>query len=120
MAKRPTPRAVRPEHVCQFLYDFGDDWEHTLEFEELLPADGGAYPRCVGGAGACPPEDVGGTTGYAEFLGTIANRRHPERATMLEWAGGNFDPTAFDPVAVTFDDPRERWKIAFQQRGGVS
>jgi hypothetical protein len=39
---------------------------------------------------------------------------------MLEWAGGNFDPTAFDPGAVTFDDPHERWKMAFQQRGGVS
>ena len=104
----------------RYRYDFGDDWKHTLEFEELLPADGGAYPRCVGGAGACPPEDVGGTSGYAEFLRTIANRRHPERATMLEWVGGAFDPAAFDPGAVKFDDPRERWKMAFQQRGGVS
>ena len=101
----------------RYRYDFGDDWEHALEFEELLPADSGAYPRCVGGAGACPPEDVGGTSGYAEFLGTIANRRHPERASLLEWAGGAFDPDAFDPAAVRFDDPRERWKIAFRQRG---
>ncbi len=101
----------------RYRYDFGDDWEHTVEFEELLPADEGAYPRCIGGAGACPPEDVGGTSGYAEFLRTIADRRHPERVAMLQWAGGAFDPHAFDPKAVRFDSPAERWKTAFQQRG---
>jgi hypothetical protein len=101
----------------RYRYDFGDNWEHTLEFEELLPADAGAYPRCVAGAGACPPEDVGGTSGYAEFLQTIGDRRHPERAEMLRWAGGSFDPHAFDPKAVQFDNPAERWKAAFQQQG---
>jgi hypothetical protein len=104
----------------RYRYDFGDDWEHTVEFEELLPADeGGAYPRCLGGAGACPPEDVGGTTGYAEFLRTIGDQRHPERASMLQWAGGDFDAHAFDPKAVRFDNPGERWKTAFQQRGSA-
>ncbi len=71
----------------RYRYDFGDDWEHTLEFEELVPADGGPYPRCVGGAGACPPEDVGGTHGYAEFLRAIRDRRHPEHGAMLQWVG---------------------------------
>jgi len=103
----------------RYRYDFGDDWEHTLEFEEMVPADGGAYPRCVAGAGACPPEDVGGTSGYAEFLRTIHNPRHPERAAMLQWAGGSFDPRAFSPELVHFDDPRDRWKLAFEQRSGA-
>ncbi len=99
----------------RYRYDFGDDWDHTVEFEELLPADDGSYPRCVAGAGACPPEDVGGTSGYAEFLRTIDNHQHPERAAMLQWAGGAFDPRTFDPKAVQFDDPAKRWKTAFQQ-----
>jgi hypothetical protein len=98
----------------RYRYDFGDDWEHTLEFEDLLPADAGAYPRCVAGAGACPPEDVGGTTGYAEFLRVLRNRKHPERAAMLTWAGGSFDAHAFDPASIAFDDPQQRWRIAFQ------
>lgn len=97
----------------RYLYDFGDDWKHTLEFEDIERHDGGAYPRCLAGAGACPPEDVGGTHGYAEFLRVIANRRHPEHAATLEWAGGRFDPDAFRLEDVTFDDPRERWEIAF-------
>ena len=100
----------------RYRYDFGDDWEHILEFEGFLPAAAGRYPRCVAGAGACPPEDVGGTHGYADFLRAIGNARHPEHAAMLEWVGGSFDPHAFDPQSVAFDDPRERWKIAFEDQ----
>jgi hypothetical protein len=100
----------------RYRYDFGDDWEHTLDFEELLSADAGKYPRCVAGASACPPEDVGGTTGYAEFLATIRSSRHPERKRLLEWAGGSFDPRAFDPPTISFDDPRQRFKLAFEHR----
>jgi hypothetical protein len=101
----------------RYRYDFGDDWEHILEFEELVPADKGVFPRCVAGAGACPPEDVGGALGYAEFLKAIRDPKHPERAAMLQWAGSSFDPHAFRPEAVRFDNPAERWKMAFQQGG---
>jgi hypothetical protein len=45
----------------------------------------------------------------------IANRRHPEHQLMLEWAGGSYDPDAFDPKEVVFDNPRKRWKKAFQR-----
>jgi hypothetical protein len=103
----------------RYRYDFGDDWEHIVEFEECLPADAEPYPRCVAGVGACPPEDVGGTTGYAEFLRAISDRRHPEHAAMRQWAGGTFDPHVFEPTAVEFDDPAERRKTAFQQRGSA-
>ena len=58
----------------RYRYDFGDDWEHVIEFEEVFPADAGGYPRCVDGAGACPPEDVGGTHGYERIL--TGHQRH--------------------------------------------
>ena len=103
----------------RYRYDFGDDWQHTLEFEELVPAGDSSYPRCIAGAGACPPEDVGGTHGYAEFLLTIRNRGHPEREAMLRWAGGSFDPHVFDPRTVVFDDPRQRWQLAFGRRSSA-
>jgi Plasmid pRiA4b ORF-3-like protein len=102
----------------RYRYDFGDDWDHVLEFEELLPADDRAYPRCLAGAAACPPEDVGGTHRYTEFLEIIRDARHPEHQAMREWASGwlagTFDPNAFSIASVKFDNPRERWKIAFQ------
>jgi len=101
----------------RYRYDFGDDWEHTLEFEAMGPGDGGTYPRCVAGAGACPPEDVGGTHGYIEFLRIIRDARHPEHDERLQWGGGSFDPHAFTTASITFDNPRERWQTAFADRG---
>ncbi len=100
----------------RYRYDFGDDWKHTLEFEGMVSSDGGTYPRCVAGAGSCPPEDVGGTRGYAEFMKTIRNKRHKEREEMLAWAGGSFDPHEFNAESITFDDPQKRWKTAFEER----
>jgi len=35
--------------------------------------------------------------GYADFLTAISDPTHPEHDSMLEWAGGAFDPKAFDP-----------------------
>ncbi len=32
---------------------------------------------------------------------------------MLAWIGGSFDPEYFRPEEVRFDDPEERWRIAF-------
>ncbi len=98
----------------RYRYDFGDDWKHALEFEGIEPHDGGKYPRCIAGDGACPPEDVGGTHGYAEFLRIIRDPGHPEYEATLTWVGGSFDPCAFNPKTVVFDNPRERWTAAFK------
>ena len=87
----------------QFLYeyDFGDGWEHEVLFEGCLKAEkGGRYPVCVDGERNCPPEDVGGVWGYAEFLEAIANPKHEEHDRMLEWSG-RFDPEEFDAGETT-------------------
>lgn len=97
-----------------YAYDFGDDWEHALVYEGLVPAQPSRiYPRCTGGERCCPPEDCGGPHGFTEFVRAIRDRRHPEHKTMLEWAGGDYDPDDFDPAEVRFDDPKTRWKKAF-------
>ena len=80
-----------------YEYDFGDSWEHELVVEKILPAqEGTQYPLCLGGKSACPPDDVGGVWGYSEFVEAIRDPRHPEHDEWLLWAGGQFDPTAFD------------------------
>ncbi len=80
-----------------YLYDFGDGWDHTITVEEILPpAKTRSYPCCLGGERACPPEDVGGTWGYEEFLEGINNPDHPEHERYLVWIGGAFDPDAFN------------------------
>jgi Plasmid pRiA4b ORF-3-like protein/Helix-turn-helix domain len=102
---------------AEYLYDFGDDWHHTVVFEGARPQEARVhYPRCAAGANACPPEDVGGPPGYEEFLTVIADPDHEEHDAMLQWAGGAFDPGRFSPAGVCFDDPRERWRMAFAER----
>ena len=87
----------------QFLYeyDFGDGWEHEVLFEGCLKAEkGGRYPVCVEGERACPPEDVGGVWGYAEFLEAIADPKHEQHDDFVEW-GGDFDAEEFDAGKTT-------------------
>jgi hypothetical protein len=80
-----------------YLYDYGDDWQHRVKVEKVLPPDLDLpYPRCLDGGNACPPEDVGGVPGYYEFLEVLNDPSHEEHQTMLEWCGGSFDPAAFD------------------------
>jgi hypothetical protein len=97
-----------------YVYDFGDDWRHVVMHEGTSPSDPSvSYPRCISGARRCPPEDCGGAHGHAELLEVIADPGHPDYGEVLEWIGGDFDPDAFDPLAVVFDDPRKRWRQAF-------
>ena len=92
--RRATTRAAYPveqrrEQGSSFIYvyDFDDYGRPKIVVEKVFTAaPGGRYPACVGGRRACPPEDYGGTWGYAKFL-----------EAMLERVGGRFDPEAFDP-----------------------
>jgi hypothetical protein len=81
-----------------YIYDFGDNWTHTLRLERVLTVeDRKRLPRCLAGERACPPEDVGGIGGYAEFLEALTDPEHPEHDRYLQWIGGSFDPEAFNP-----------------------
>ncbi|MBO0714029.1 MAG: plasmid pRiA4b ORF-3 family protein [Acidimicrobiales bacterium] len=66
-----------------YLYDFGDGWEH----EVVVLGPGGEQPGCLLGEGACPPEDVGGPHGYAQFREALADPDDPEHDQMRRWAG---------------------------------
>ena len=84
-----------------YTYDFGDQWEHRIHVEALVPAKSGEpLNRCTAGENACPPENVGGHPGYAEFLKVIADPGHEDWAAMLNWIGGAFDPTEFDLAGI--------------------
>jgi hypothetical protein len=100
---------------ADYLYDFGDSWEHGVTLEGIfLRQPGTSYPVCIAGEQTCPPEDCGGIHGYMELLAALGNPRHPEHAEMKEWVGREFKPGFFDPAAVKFDDPKERWKMAME------
>ncbi len=80
----------------RYVYDFGDDWEHKIKVEKVGPPEACTTPIYLGGANACPPEDVGGPYGYADFLEAIGDPAHPEHQQMRDWIGQEFDPKAID------------------------
>jgi len=76
-----------------YLYDFGDGWEHSIRIERLAePVPGVTYPRLTEAVGRCPPEDIGGPWGYAEFLEAITDPEHERHAELTEWIAEDFDP----------------------------
>jgi hypothetical protein len=99
---KPLCQALGASRSFDYLYDFGDQWQHLVVVEaiEVLADGGAATATLLDGAGACPPEDVGGAAGYAAFLAAIADPAHPQHAEQLAWAGGAFDPHAFDREAA--------------------
>ena len=100
---------------ARYLYDFGDDWEHTILLEKILPKEASvSFPRCVGGRRKRPPEDCGGAWGYRDFLRVISDPHDEEYESTMEWVGGTFDPDDFDAKGVKFDDPAARFRYAFE------
>jgi hypothetical protein len=90
-------QALREERRFVYDYDFGDGWEHDVVVEELTWSYFGLkFGVCIDGQNACPPEDVGGVPGYAEFLEAIGDPEDEEHDSYLEWVGGSFDPAEFD------------------------
>jgi hypothetical protein len=102
------------------LYDFGDDWRHSVLLEGILLGEPKkTYPVCTGGEMACPPEDSGGVYGYRELLEAVSDEDHPDHEQMTEWLEENlekgevFDPVTFSPAKVKFSDAAKRWKAAY-------
>lgn len=95
----------KPRMKFTYLYDFGDGWAHTITVQSVEPIPEGQAieVRCLAGQRRCPPEDVGGPWGYQEFLETIADPRHEEHQSAIEWCGGSFDPREFDVNAVNLE-----------------
>lgn len=104
-----------------YIYDMGDDWRHRVVLEKILAVpDGSVSPLCLSGERHCPPEDVGGTSGYEEFLEAIFEPHHPDYEHSIRWAGGpsaltqaaeRFQPEEFDVKTVNATLARMRWPV---------
>lgn len=85
-----------------YIYDYGDDWKHRIVLEDIQYSDvpENAIAQCTMGKRACPPEDVGGVEGYANFISIIEDPEHEQYLDTLQWVGCDFDPNSFDPRQV--------------------
>lgn len=91
-----------------YLYDFGDSWEHQIELTsrthiEKRPANA----ICIEGAGAGPPEDVGGVWGYSEMLDRLKAGKLDEELDFLD---ASFEPEKFDLPEANRELKKLKWK----------
>jgi DNA-binding Lrp family transcriptional regulator len=90
-----------PKLRMGYEYDLGDGWQHDVVLEKVTESEPGAkYPRCIDGERACPPEDIGGVYGFADYVEAITNPNHSEHGELLKW-NGPFDPAQFDAAKAT-------------------
>ena len=66
-----------------YTYDFGDDWHHYIEVEDIIEDCSDDLPMLLSGYGDAPPEDVGGPGGFADFLEIISDPAHKEYEHMV-------------------------------------
>lgn len=88
---------IHEKDKISYIYDFGDNWEHVLILQKILPIDSTLlYPICLAGSRNCPPEDCGGIYEYSYILKILQEPDHEEHKEYKEWLGDDFDPKYFD------------------------
>lgn len=95
-----------------YVYDFGDYWHHVIKVEKVATAlVNFDYPLFLTGTGRCPPEDIGGVPGNAEYLAALADPDYPDRAELLQHRNEDFDPDKVDLVAIALavDELSRKW-----------
>src|SRR4051794_18465357 len=89
-----------------YVYDFGDNWQHVIMLDEIVePTPGAPRARVVDGDRAAPVEDCGGVPGYEDLVMALARPQRADHTDLVEWYvemyGGT--PSDFDPAHVDLE-----------------
>ena len=114
-AKLKAIAARARDNAFHYLYDFGDGWEHRIIVEATGMEELDPCPRFIGGAMACPPEDIGGTVGYAALKAAATGEQDAHGQELLEGLDGEFDPETLDEVEIA--DMLEPFQAGFRRLG---
>lgn len=91
-----------------YAYDFGDNWQHVIRLEAVLPRDeAAARAVCTAGRRPGPAEDCGGVAGY-ELLAAATDPTNPDHAqACFDYArmyGLDADPAGWAPTPFDLDE----------------
>ena len=84
-----------------FIYDFGDNWRHTVKVLDCQEygKEEKQQIRLLDGKNACPPNDVGGISGYKEMLNVIKEDPDSDEAwEYYMWLGCKWDEKFFPAI----------------------
>ena len=92
--------APKGKAKLRYTYDFGDNWQHEVLVEKVLPPEEGRNTRCASPAsGPARPRIAAGRGATWSSPRPSEDPGHERHEEFLEWRG-EFDPEAFDPDAV--------------------
>ncbi|HME20482.1 MAG TPA: plasmid pRiA4b ORF-3 family protein [Acetobacteraceae bacterium] len=92
-----------------YEYDLNIPWRHEARIEDRLPSEARkAYPVCIGGSGACPPEDSGGP---AAFMARRDDLLSLDALEDLETMAEIIGQVALDRRPEVLDDDETRWRL---------
>ncbi|MBN8687238.1 MAG: plasmid pRiA4b ORF-3 family protein [Chitinophagales bacterium] len=104
--------------TIQYEYDFGANWEHTIEvldFDDAIATD--SYPVCLDGEMASPPDDCLNIHHYYYLLDVLNNKAHPDHGDIGSWISRDFDANAFDIEEINKDlSAIDRYIIQWRKR----
>lgn len=84
------------DHI-EYEYDFGDGWQHEVKVTGVVDHVARMQvPSIVDGENACPPEDCGGISGFADMLKAFFDEHHPDHDEVVDSIGEEYDPEVFD------------------------
>ena len=90
---------LKPGGSLTYVYDFGDEWAHLLEIEDvILMPEADYHPCVVDGERQGPPEDCGGPHRFMQLLAALERPLEDlsdEDRELVEWAGVHYDPEEF-------------------------
>ncbi len=106
-----TLAALRLRKNARFTYeyDLNIPWRHEVRIENRMePETDKAYPTCLGGNGACPPEDCGGPAGFMAGRNAMLSLDALEDLdTMTEIIG----EVVLERRMELLDDEDTRWRL---------
>lgn len=104
----------------RYVYDFGDNWEHSVRIESVAPADPQlSYPLLLAATGERPPEDSGGPFGYADLVEALGNPEHDYHEEATERLGEDHDPNAQPDTELIERDMADLAKAWLRKKRGV-
>lgn len=99
-----------------YVYDFGDDWKHTITFLKETKEEV-SIPVCIQGEGPNLMEDCGGIFGLYELMEiSTKKRKTPEEKERLRWAGIERGRTYEETHAFDIDKVNQLLKMYFENK----
>jgi len=100
-----------PKQRLLYLYDFGDEWLHTVTLTALSTASV-PLPHLLKAQNGCPPEDCGGPPGAEYWSAAWLDTTHEDHETARDMFGdqepGSLDFAALQQAVAKLKKPAKK------------